>query len=152
MPNGNEHKNPQETHIVETKTLKNKKLRQEQVKKINQVNINELDQSSVPDHVPTLFVKAVKPFFNRATDICGLWNRAQIEYRSAKPPKTPSIDVFLPTLVGAVVEGIVGKFFMLSIGEIAQSFNHLLVLKNFSPTMFKRSALTFRAVLSISNH
>lgn len=100
-PKDEEHKNQPETHLVETKTLKDKDLRQEQVKKIDQIDMTELDHSFIPDHVPTLFIKVVKPFFNRAKDICSLWDRAQIAYRSAKFPTIMSIDSMLPTIVHA---------------------------------------------------
>lgn len=96
-----ENKIQPETHNVETKTLKDKDLRQEQVKKIDQIDITKLDHSFIPDQVPTQFIKAVRPFFSRATEICGLWNRAQIAYRSAKFPTTISIDSMLPTIVHA---------------------------------------------------
>ncbi|MDE5414187.1 hypothetical protein [Alkalihalobacterium chitinilyticum] len=101
IPTANEHKKQPETHLVETKTLKDKDLRQEQVKTIDQINMSDLDHSFVPDHIPAPFVKAIKPFFNRAKDICGLWDRAQIAYRSAKFPSTTSIDSMLPTIVHA---------------------------------------------------
>ncbi|WP_209121172.1 hypothetical protein [Alkalihalobacillus sp. BA299] len=101
LPKPDEHKKQPETHIVETKTLKDKDLRQEEVKKIDQIDMNKLDHSFVPDYVPTPFIKVVKPFFNRATEICGLWNRAQIAYRSAKFAKDTSIDALLPTIVHA---------------------------------------------------
>ncbi|OLO37085.1 hypothetical protein BTR23_14225 [Alkalihalophilus pseudofirmus] len=100
-PKANAPKKPQETSLVETKTLKDKDLRQEQVTKIDHVNINELDHSFIPDYVPSQFVKTVKPFFSRATEICGLWNRVEMAYRSAKFPKGTSIDSVFPTIVHA---------------------------------------------------
>ncbi|WP_216830607.1 hypothetical protein [Alkalihalobacterium elongatum] len=96
-----EGKKQQETHLVETKTLKDKDLRQEQVKRIDHVDMNELDVSFVPDDIPTPFIKAVKPFFNRAKEICELWNRAQIAYRSARFTKDTTIETLLPTIVHA---------------------------------------------------
>ncbi|WP_216830313.1 hypothetical protein [Alkalihalobacterium elongatum] len=101
LQKADEHKKQQETHLVETKTLKDKDLRQDKVKKIDQIEMSELNYSFVPDHVPAPFVKAVKPFFNRATDICGLWDRAQIAFRSAKFAKDTSINALLPTIVHA---------------------------------------------------
>ncbi|WP_078430531.1 hypothetical protein [Alkalihalobacterium alkalinitrilicum] len=100
-PTTNLCKNRQETHLVETKTLKDKDLRQHKVKKIDQKNMNELDHTFVPDSIPPLFVQTVKPFFNRVTEICGLWNRAQMAYRSAKFAQDALIHTLLPTIVHA---------------------------------------------------
>ncbi|WP_216829780.1 hypothetical protein [Alkalihalobacterium elongatum] len=106
LPIADKGKKQQETLLAETKTLKDKDLRQEKtVNKINPINkmmdTDELDHTYVPDFVPTPFIKAVHPFFKGAKEICGLWNRAQIAYRSACFPETTCINSLLPTIVQA---------------------------------------------------
>ncbi|MBU8906536.1 hypothetical protein [Desertibacillus haloalkaliphilus] len=50
----------------------------------NEPTLDTLDHTYVPSSIPTPFINAVKPFFNQATKICALWDRANIAYRSAK--------------------------------------------------------------------
>ncbi|GAE28521.1 transcriptional regulator [Halalkalibacter wakoensis JCM 9140] len=61
--------------------------------------IDSLDYTYVPFHVPTAFIKAVKPFFNRAKEICTIWDRASMAYRSQKFDQ-PITDV-LPVIIQA---------------------------------------------------
>ncbi|ARK29841.1 hypothetical protein [Halalkalibacter krulwichiae] len=76
-----------ETNYIKTKTLHNKDLRKRPLKELS---LNELDSSFTPTYIPKKFVKAVKPFFNRTTEICKLWNQTQIAYRCARfPSQTP---------------------------------------------------------------
>lgn len=74
-----------------TKTTKNQELRPQ--------TREHLDYTFVPSSVPTLFVKTVKPFFNRAKEICTLWDRASMAYRSLKTKR--AMTDFLEAIIHA---------------------------------------------------
>jgi len=61
---------------------------------LDPINLEDLDETFTPTYVPHVFVKTVKPFFNRATEICKLWNQTQMAFRSAKFQNNLSIDSF----------------------------------------------------------
>lgn len=78
--------------------------KQKHIKELRQPTLDSLDHTFVPSYVPTSFVKAAKPFFNRAKDICSLWDKALIAHRSMKFHQ--SIDLFLPTIIQAFKETV----------------------------------------------
>jgi hypothetical protein len=84
-----------ETIYFETKT---------KIKDLRPIPLEELDYTYVPSYVPETFVKAVKPFFDRAKDICQLWDRALIAYRSQK--FSDSIERFYPTIIQSFKESV----------------------------------------------
>ncbi|RXI96315.1 hypothetical protein DS745_21570 [Anaerobacillus alkaliphilus] len=79
---------------------KNKKTIQE----LSPKTLEELDYTYVPSYVPEQFIKTVKPFFTRATEICQLWDRALMAYRSRKI-RDP-IGWFLPLIIKAFKETV----------------------------------------------
>lgn len=82
---------PHETPIHKNKQKRRKDLRP--------ISIEELDYTYVPGYVPEQWTKAVKPFFSRAVEICKLWDRALIAYRSRKLDSP--IENYLPMIVKA---------------------------------------------------
>ena len=89
-------KNAKETIKIENKNIKEKHLRP--------IKLKDLDYTYVPSYVPESFTKTVRPFFDRAKQICELWDRVLIAYRSMK--FTDPIDQFLPTIVQAFKETV----------------------------------------------
>ncbi len=73
-------------------------------KEIRSLTLDTLDASFVPSHIPTAFVKAVKPFFDCAEEICHLWDRATIAHRSIRW-HTP-IESVLPMIIQAFKETV----------------------------------------------
>ncbi|MCL7749187.1 hypothetical protein [Halalkalibacter alkaliphilus] len=67
-------KNHSEALLLKSKKLKDKDLRNE--------TFESLDHTFVPSSIPTSFVKAAKPFFPHAREICALWDRAKIAYKA----------------------------------------------------------------------
>jgi uncharacterized protein YoxC len=91
-PSGQVTKNATETKVHKTnKNIKDQNLRKE--------TLDSLDFTFVPPYVPTAFVKAVKPFFKQARDICTFWDRAVMAYRPIG--FTESIETFLPMIIQA---------------------------------------------------
>jgi hypothetical protein len=43
-------------------------------------SLTDLDETFVPEHVPKEFIHTVKPFFNRAIEIDGFWQKARLAY------------------------------------------------------------------------
>ncbi|GAE34997.1 hypothetical protein [Halalkalibacter akibai] len=82
--------------IKASKNLKDKELRNSAVE--------SLDFTFVPSYVPKEFIKLVKPFFNRAKEICALWDRVLMAHRNTKTTHTPSF--FLPTITQAFKETV----------------------------------------------
>src|SRR5699024_1369650 len=76
--------------------LKNKNLRQHAYE--------SLDHTFVPSFVPQPFIIAVKPFFAQAKEICTLWERATIAYRTMNFEEP--IDTYLPTIIQAFKETV----------------------------------------------
>ncbi|OIJ12623.1 hypothetical protein BKP35_10575 [Anaerobacillus arseniciselenatis] len=89
-------KKAEETIKIENKNIKEKHLRP--------INIESLDHTYVPSYVPEPFIKAVRPFFDRAKQICELWDRVLIAYRSMK--FTAPVEHFLPTIIQAFKETV----------------------------------------------
>ncbi|OLO42382.1 hypothetical protein BTR23_03955 [Alkalihalophilus pseudofirmus] len=89
--------------LLKTKEHKDKDLRQSS-KLDSEITLEQLDHTFVPSYVPTPFVKTVKPFFNRAKDICSLWDRTTMAYRSMKFAQP--IETLLPTIIQAFKETI----------------------------------------------
>lgn len=84
------------TTVVENKPKKIQVLRS--------IPIEQLDYTYVPSHVPTQFTKAVKPFFSQAKQICSLWDRALIAYRSMRFDEP--IEWLLPIITKAFKETV----------------------------------------------
>jgi hypothetical protein len=84
------------TTLLEKKPKKNQDLRS--------IPIEQLDYTFVPSHVPTQFTKTVKPFFNQAKQICKLWDRALIAYRSMRFDEP--IEWLLPIITKAFKETV----------------------------------------------
>ncbi|MCT8139119.1 hypothetical protein H1D32_16265 [Anaerobacillus sp. CMMVII] len=80
---------PTEANSFETNTKRIKDLRP--------ITLEDLDYTYVPSYVPESFVKVVKPFFDRAKDICQLWIRALFAYRSQR--LSDPIERFLPSII-----------------------------------------------------
>ncbi|MCT8140512.1 hypothetical protein H1D32_24265 [Anaerobacillus sp. CMMVII] len=74
------------------------------IKDLRPITLAELDYTYVPSYVPESFVKVVKPFFDRAKDICQLWDRALIAYRSQRI--SDPIERFLPTIIKGFKESV----------------------------------------------
>ncbi|MCT8140501.1 hypothetical protein H1D32_24190 [Anaerobacillus sp. CMMVII] len=91
VPTVQRENSPTETNSFETKTKRIKDLRP--------ITLEDLDYTYVPNYVPESFVKVVKPFYDRAKDICQLWDRALIAYRSQR--LVDPIERFLPTIIKA---------------------------------------------------
>ncbi|OIJ16519.1 hypothetical protein BKP45_21175 [Anaerobacillus alkalidiazotrophicus] len=93
-------------------TVQNPKTNSKTISVENKINnkdlrpptLESLDHTYVPSFVPTNFTKAVKPFFNRAKEICELWDRAVIAYRSQKFDEP--IEHFAPTIIKAFKETV----------------------------------------------
>ncbi|WP_209121706.1 hypothetical protein [Alkalihalobacillus sp. BA299] len=79
-------------------------LRTKPLDSVRSKSLDSLDYTFVPSYVPTPFVQVAKPFFNRAKDICSLWYRTTIAYRSMK--FSQPIETFLPTIIQAFKETI----------------------------------------------
>ncbi|WP_078429805.1 hypothetical protein [Alkalihalobacterium alkalinitrilicum] len=89
--------------LFKTKEHKDKDLRQSS--KLNsEITLEALNHTFVPSYVPEPFVKTVKPFFNRAKDICSLWDRITMAYRSMKFAQP--IETLLPPIIQAFKETI----------------------------------------------
>jgi hypothetical protein len=43
-------------------------------------SLTDLDETFVPEHVPKEFIHTVKPFYNRAIEIDGFWQKARLAY------------------------------------------------------------------------
>lgn len=94
-------KTPEAVNEFESNTKeKNKKTIQELRPKIQE----ELDYTYVPSYVPEPFIKTVKPFFTRAKEICQLWDRALIAYKSQKFHEP--IKRFLPLIIKGFKETV----------------------------------------------
>ncbi|MDT8863059.1 hypothetical protein N0O92_23180 [Alkalihalobacillus sp. MEB130] len=65
--------------VPESISLKSKKIKEKDLRK---ETLDSLDYTYAPSNIPTQFVKAVKPFFPSARDICALWDRAKIAYNA----------------------------------------------------------------------
>ncbi len=85
---------------TETKEFENKIKNQ----KLRPITLESLDYTFVPSYVPTEFTKTVRPFFDRAKEICALWDRTLIAYRSMNFDKP--IEPFLPTIIKAFKETV----------------------------------------------
>jgi hypothetical protein len=96
IPSPQDMKEAPEANLFKTENIKDKELRTPSLKQLN--------ASFVPSHVPTLFVKAVKPFFNRATEVCDLWDRAVMIYRSLR--FDVPIEYLLPIIIQAFKETV----------------------------------------------
>ncbi|WP_078429814.1 hypothetical protein [Alkalihalobacterium alkalinitrilicum] len=92
-----------EASLLKTKEHKDKDLRQSS-KLDSETTLEQLDHTFVPSYVPTPFVKTVKPFFNRSKDICSLWDRITMAYRSMKFAQP--IETLLPPIIQAFKETI----------------------------------------------
>lgn len=68
------------------------------------LTVESLDYTYVPSYVPVSFINTVKPFFGRAKDICGLWDRTVIAFRSLKI-RDP-IATFIPVITKAFKETV----------------------------------------------
>ncbi len=66
--------------------------------------LDSLDYTYVPSYVPSQFTKTVKPFFDRAIEICQFWDRALIAYRFVKFDEP--IEHFLPIIIQAFKETV----------------------------------------------
>ncbi|OIJ21713.1 hypothetical protein BKP45_03165 [Anaerobacillus alkalidiazotrophicus] len=99
---------PAETSKLENK-IKDKDLRP--------ITLDSLDHTFVPSYVPKPFTKIVKPFFDRAKQICELWDRALIAYRQMK--FTEAIESLLPTITEAFKETV----YKYKQGKIKKSFH-----------------------------
>lgn len=84
-----------ETSSLETNTKR---------KENRPLELEQLDFTYVPSYVPILFTNTVKPFYRTATEICQLWDRARIAYRSQR--FTEPIDHFLPLITKAFKETV----------------------------------------------
>lgn len=85
----------------ETKKIENKKKIKEDHRSYT---LEELDYSFVPSYVPEEFTKAVKPFFNRAIEICNLWDRATTAYN--KIYFDSPVDYYTKTIIQAFKETV----------------------------------------------
>ncbi|OIJ14271.1 hypothetical protein BKP37_08835 [Anaerobacillus alkalilacustris] len=91
---------PPEKIRAETSKLENKI----KDKDLRPITLDTLDHTFVPSYVPTSFTKTVKPFFNRAKQICELWDRVLIAYRQMK--FTEAIESLLPIITEAFKETV----------------------------------------------
>ncbi len=73
-------------------------------KDLRRISLDSLDYTYVPSYVPFEFTKTVRPFFDRAKEICQLWDRALIAYRSMK--FDDPIEFFTPTIIKAFKETV----------------------------------------------
>ncbi|MDE5413978.1 hypothetical protein [Alkalihalobacterium chitinilyticum] len=78
--------------------------KQKHIKELRQPTLDSLDHTFVPAYVPPPFVKVAKPFFIRAKNICSLWDKALIAYRSMKFEQP--VETFLPTIIQAFKETV----------------------------------------------
>ncbi|QOY35298.1 hypothetical protein AWH56_021815 [Anaerobacillus isosaccharinicus] len=86
---------------TETSSIKNKIIKDQLLRPSS---LETLDYTYTPSSVPEAFVKTVKPFFSRAKQICQLWDRTMIAYRTQKFDET--IDMLLPTIIKAFKETV----------------------------------------------
>jgi hypothetical protein len=68
------------------------------------ITLETLDYTYTPSHVPQVFTKIVRPFFNKAKKICELWDRALIAYRKMR--FDDPIEQYLPTIIQAFKETV----------------------------------------------
>jgi hypothetical protein len=87
--------------VPETKKLENKNIKE---KNLRSISLEQLDYTYVPSYVPTEFTRTVRPFFDRAKEICQLWDRAIMAYRTMKFHEP--IERFLPTVIKAFKETV----------------------------------------------
>jgi len=73
-------------------------------KELRPITLETLDYTFVPSYVPSEFTKTVKPFFDHAKEICQLWDRALIVYRSLK--FEDPIEYFFPIIIKAFKETV----------------------------------------------
>lgn len=85
----------------ETKKPKNKYIIKENHRSYT---LQDLDHTFVPSYVPETFTKAAKPFFNRAVEICNLWDRATIAYNQLK--FDDPIEDYTTTIIKAFKETV----------------------------------------------
>ena len=94
-------KSPEEANLNKTIFInKNHRLN------TRDIQLNDLDETFVPSFIPKEFIRTVKPFFNRAVEICGLWQRASIAFREAKFSPAHLIEDYLPTIIQAFKETV----------------------------------------------
>ena len=74
-----------------------------------------LDQSYIPNYVPSDFVNATIPFFG-AKEICQLWQRVKTAYKHSKLEK--SLDDCIDTIIGAFKKTVLHE----QLGNIKKSF------------------------------
>ncbi|WP_227938690.1 hypothetical protein [Alkalihalobacillus deserti] len=104
----------------ETRSFKSlnssKTIKDHLIQEIRIESLESLDFTFVPSYVPEPFVTAVKPFLNKAKEICSLWDRARIAHRNNQL-KQP-IDVQVYTVIQAFKESI----YQLKSNQIKTSF------------------------------
>jgi hypothetical protein len=93
--------NQRENTATKTTLVENKPKK---IQDLRSIPIEELDYTFVPSHVPTTFTKTVKPFFSQAKQICNLWDRALIAYRSMRFDEP--IEWLLPIITKAFKETV----------------------------------------------
>ncbi|WP_227937162.1 hypothetical protein [Alkalihalobacillus deserti] len=101
----------------ETSSIKSiKSLKNHLIQKIRIESVESLDYTFVPSNVPEPFVTAVKPFFNKAKEICSLWDRARLAHYSNR--LSQPIDVHVYTVIQAFKQSI----YQLKSNQIKTSF------------------------------
>ncbi|WP_052144897.1 hypothetical protein [Halalkalibacter okhensis] len=105
---------PQTTKTTPEATLSKTKKRKD--KEIRKVTFESLDYTFVPSHVPSPFVKAAKPFFPSAKEICALWDRVMMAHRKMECKKP--VETYLPVIIQAFKESV----YRYKKGEIKTSF------------------------------
>ncbi|MCQ6264716.1 hypothetical protein M1K46_03425 [Fictibacillus sp. WQ 8-8] len=104
-------KNEPETESLKTiKTTKTKILRKEEVP------YSTLDYSYLPEYIPQDFIKAVKPFFTTAAEICSLWQKARTAYKKLQ------FDRPLEQLLAEVIQAFKITVYQYKLRKIRTSF------------------------------